>query len=125
MSANLFALKGTFAFFMWCFRERDLTEGKKRMSKARRIPAPQLVSMVTDTRERTFELVKDLFCVLPFPGFVVDSPYKEYSGPWFGYRKVSKGGSWASRSRLACNTDHNFFLPYRCDLFAGFRTCAV
>ncbi len=61
----------------------------------------------------------------PFPGFIVDSPYKEYSAPWFGYRKVSKGGSWASRSRLARNTYRNFFLPYRRDLFAGFRTCGV
>ena len=61
----------------------------------------------------------------PFPGFVVDSPYKEYSAPWFGYRKVLKGGSWATRSRLAYNTYRNFFQPYRRDIFAGFRTCAI
>lgn len=61
----------------------------------------------------------------PFPGFIVDSPYKEYSAPWFGYRKVLRGGAWATRSRLACNTYRNFFLPYRCDIFAGFRTCAI
>lgn len=60
----------------------------------------------------------------PFPGYVVDTPYREYSAPWFGYRKVLKGGSWASRSRLANNTYRNFFQPYRRDIFAGFRTCA-
>ena len=61
----------------------------------------------------------------PFPGYIVDFPYKEYSAPWFGYRKVLKGGTWATRSRLACNTYRNFFQPYRCDVFAGFRTCAI
>ncbi len=61
----------------------------------------------------------------PFPGYIVDSPYKEYSAPWFGYRKVLKGGAWATRSRLACNSYRNFFQPYRRDVFAGFRTCAI
>ena len=61
----------------------------------------------------------------PFPGFLVDYPYKEYSAPWFGYRKVLKGGSWATRSRLACNKYRNFFTADRNDIFAGFRTCAL
>ncbi|MBI3918775.1 MAG: ergothioneine biosynthesis protein EgtB [Betaproteobacteria bacterium] len=61
----------------------------------------------------------------PFPGYVVDTPYREYSAPWFGYRKVLKGGAWATRSRLANNTYRNFFQPYRRDIFAGFRTCAL
>lgn len=60
----------------------------------------------------------------PFPGYMVDYPYKEYSAPWFGYRKVLRGGCWATRSRLIRNTYRNFFLPYRRDIFAGFRTCA-
>ncbi|MCP3958489.1 MAG: ergothioneine biosynthesis protein EgtB, partial [bacterium] len=60
----------------------------------------------------------------PFPGYVVDFPYREYSAPWFGYRKVLKGGSWATRSSLAYNTYRNFFPPHRRDIFAGFRTCA-
>ncbi len=60
----------------------------------------------------------------PFPGYVVDEPYREYSAPWFGYRKVLKGGAWATRSRFAWNTLRNFFQPYRRDIFAGFRTCA-
>ncbi|MFQ5600873.1 MAG: selenoneine synthase SenA [Candidatus Krumholzibacteriia bacterium] len=61
----------------------------------------------------------------PFPGYVVDSPYREYSAPWFGSRKVLKGGAWATRSRLVSNTFRNFFQPHRRDVFAGFRTCAL
>lgn len=60
----------------------------------------------------------------PFPGYLVDYPYREYSAPWFGYRKVLKGGAWATRARLAYNTYRNFFPPARHDVFAGFRTCA-
>ncbi|MBI4612032.1 MAG: ergothioneine biosynthesis protein EgtB [Planctomycetes bacterium] len=59
----------------------------------------------------------------PFPGFA-PGPYAEYSEPWFGTRKVLRGGSWATRSRLLRNTWRNFFTPDRRDLFAGFRTCA-
>lgn len=61
----------------------------------------------------------------PFPGYTVDYPYREYSAPWFGYRKVLKGGAWATRSRLAYNTYRNFFPPARTDVLAGFRTCAI
>jgi iron(II)-dependent oxidoreductase len=59
----------------------------------------------------------------PYPGFVVD-PYKEYSKPFFGTRKVLRGGSWAIPSRLIRNTWRNFFAPDRGDIVAGFRTCA-
>ncbi len=61
----------------------------------------------------------------PFSGYIVDWPYREYSALWFGTRKVLKGGAWTTRSRLACNTYRNFFEPFRRDVFAGFRTCAI
>ncbi|MBF0277852.1 MAG: ergothioneine biosynthesis protein EgtB [SAR324 cluster bacterium] len=61
----------------------------------------------------------------PFPGYIVDFPYVEYSAPWFGYPKVLKGGAWPTRSRLACNSYRNFFPPHRNDIFSGFRTCAL
>jgi iron(II)-dependent oxidoreductase len=61
----------------------------------------------------------------PFPGYTIDFPYKEYSAPWFGYRKVLKGGSWATRPRFAYTTQRNFFPPHRTDVYAGFRTCAL
>jgi len=60
----------------------------------------------------------------PYPGFSPD-PYKDYSLPWFGSRKVLRGGAWATRSRLLWNTWRNFFPPDRNDIIAGFRTCAL
>ncbi len=59
----------------------------------------------------------------PYPGFTRD-PYKEYSEPWFGDRKVLRGGCWATRSHLIRNTWRNFFTPERRDVLAGLRTCA-
>ncbi|HKK14317.1 MAG TPA: selenoneine synthase SenA [Gammaproteobacteria bacterium] len=59
----------------------------------------------------------------PYPGFAPD-PYEDYSQPWFGSRKVLRGGAWATRSRLLWNTWRNFFPPDRNDVIAGFRTCA-
>lgn len=61
---------------------------------------------------------------LPFPGFSVD-PYDDYSKPWFGTRKVLRGGAWATRSRMISNTYRNFFTPDRRDTICGFRTCAI
>ena len=58
----------------------------------------------------------------PFPGFAPD-PYKDYSQPWFGSRKVLRGGCWATSARIALPTYRNFFPPDRNDIFAGFRTC--
>ena len=60
----------------------------------------------------------------PYPGFTPD-PYKEYSEPCFGSRKVLRGGCWATRSRLLRNTWRNYYTPDRRDVFAGFRTCAL
>ncbi len=60
---------------------------------------------------------------LPYPGFDPD-PYKEYSEPWFGDRKVLRGGCWATRSRLVYNCYRNYYTPDRRDVWAGFRTCA-
>ena len=61
---------------------------------------------------------------VPYPGFSADA-YKEYSQPWFGTRKVLRGGSWATRSRFVTPLYRNFFTPERRDIFAGFRTCRL
>ncbi len=61
---------------------------------------------------------------LPFGGFSAD-PYKDYSQPWFGTRKVLRGGCWATSARIARPAYRNFFTPDRSDVFAGFRTCAL
>ena len=60
----------------------------------------------------------------PYPGFSAD-PYKDYSRPWFYDHKVSRGGSWATRDRLAWNIWRNYATPNRRDLHYGFRTCAA
>jgi len=58
-----------------------------------------------------------------YPGFR-HGPYREYSEVFFGdtYR-VLRGGSWATRPRVARTTFRNWDLPYRRQIFAGFR-CA-
>ena len=61
---------------------------------------------------------------LPYPGFTAD-PYREYSEPWFGTRKVMRGGCWATRSRLIRSNYRNFQTPDRRDILVGFRTCAA
>ncbi len=60
----------------------------------------------------------------PYPGFRAD-PYRDYSQPWFHTHAVLRGGSFATRARLIHNRFRNFYLPERCDIFAGFRTCAL
>jgi iron(II)-dependent oxidoreductase len=60
----------------------------------------------------------------PYPGFAAD-PYRDYSQPWFHSHYVLRGGSFATRSRIAHNRFRNFYLPHRRDIFAGFRTCPV
>ncbi len=60
----------------------------------------------------------------PYPGFE-PGPYGDYSQPWFHSHYVLRGGSSATRHRIATNRYRNFYLPERSDMFAGFRTCAV
>jgi ergothioneine biosynthesis protein EgtB len=60
----------------------------------------------------------------PFAGFSAD-PYVDYSRPWFGTRKVLRGGCWATSARIARPAYRNFFTADRNDVFAGFRTCAL
>lgn len=60
---------------------------------------------------------------LPFPGFA-PHPYRDYSKPWFGTRRVLKGACPATAQTLAHPRYRNFFEPHRSDVFAGFRSCA-
>jgi iron(II)-dependent oxidoreductase len=56
-----------------------------------------------------------------YPGFVAH-PYREYSEVFFGDRyRVLRGGSWATRSRVASPTFRNWDLPYRRQIFSGVR----
>jgi iron(II)-dependent oxidoreductase len=56
-----------------------------------------------------------------YPGFVAH-PYREYSEVFFrrGYR-VLRGGSWATRTRVANDTFRNWDLPERRQIFSGVR----
>ncbi len=74
----------------------------------------QLIGNVWEWTDTTFE---------PYPNFEIDA-YAENSAPWFGTRKVLRGGSWATRNRYVRSTFRNYFTPDRRDVFAGFRTCA-
>jgi len=68
-----------------------------------------------------WEWIDDTFRA--YPGFECD-PYKEYSAPYFGGKKVLRGGAWTTRSRLIRNTWRNFYMRHRRNIFAGFRTVA-
>ena len=57
----------------------------------------------------------------PYPGFV-PHPYRDYSQPWFGSRRVLRGASPATAPVLAHARYRNFFEPHRRDIFAGFRS---
>jgi iron(II)-dependent oxidoreductase len=59
-----------------------------------------------------------------YPGFVAD-PYREYSEVFFGGGfRVLRGGSWATRARLATATFRNWDYPQRRQIFAGVRIAA-
>jgi iron(II)-dependent oxidoreductase len=60
----------------------------------------------------------------PYPGFVVDEAYPEYSRPWFGGHKTLRGGCWATTSRLIRTTWRSYYPPDRRNAWTGFRTCA-
>jgi len=59
----------------------------------------------------------------PYRGFE-PHPYRDYSLPWFGSRRVLRGASPATPDLLAHPRYRNFFEPHRCDILAGFRSCA-
>ncbi|HWF51094.1 MAG TPA: ergothioneine biosynthesis protein EgtB [Solirubrobacteraceae bacterium] len=49
-------------------------------------------------------------------------PYREYSEVFFGHEyRVLRGGSWASRARVATPTFRNWDLPQRRQIFSGLR----
>ena len=60
----------------------------------------------------------------PYPAFAPD-PYADYSAPWFGNHTVVRGGSFVTSPWLIHGRFRNFYMPHRCDVFAGFRTCAI
>ena len=59
----------------------------------------------------------------PYPGFTAH-PYRDYSEPWFGSRKVLRGACAATLPIMRNSRYRNYFTPERTDIYAGFRTCA-
>jgi ergothioneine biosynthesis protein EgtB len=57
----------------------------------------------------------------PYAGFT-PHPYRDYSAPWFGSRRVLRGACHATSPSLAHARYRNFFEPHRSDVFAGFRS---
>lgn len=60
----------------------------------------------------------------PYPGFSA-ARYRDYSEPWFHTHQVLKGGSFATHPRLKYPQYRNFYTRDRCDMFCGFRSCAI
>tara|TARA_B100000524_G_C23651745_1_gene370415 strand:+ start:1066 stop:1416 length:351 start_codon:yes stop_codon:yes gene_type:complete len=62
----------------------------------------------------------------PWPGYVMDFPYREQSAPWFGVNKVARGGCFATPDLVLRGTYRSFYHPTdRLELAVGFRTCAL
>lgn len=60
----------------------------------------------------------------PYPGFK-PHPYRDYSQPWFGSRKVLRGACQGTLDIMRYPKYRNYFTAERCDIFSGFRTCGV
>jgi ergothioneine biosynthesis protein EgtB len=60
----------------------------------------------------------------PYPGFA-PHPYRDYSLPWFGARRVLRGASVQTAASLAHPRYRNYFEPQRADIVSGFRSCAA
>ena len=61
---------------------------------------------------------------LPYEGFKAH-PYRDYSEPWFGSRKVLRGACVATLPIMQNAKYRNYFTPNRTDIYAGFRTCTL
>jgi ergothioneine biosynthesis protein EgtB len=59
--------------------------------------------------------------IYPYDGFVIDPVYREMSYPYFGFKKICRGGSWACPSYLISATYRNAQMPDNRMQFIGFR----
>jgi len=66
-----------------------------------------------------YEWTKTTF--FPFPGYVMEYPYREASAPWFGFSKVCKGGALHSGTLIARIQYRNFYPPNFNKTYVGFR----
>lgn len=69
-----------------------------------------------------WEWTADAFA--PRPDFR-PGPYTTYSAPWFHHQRELRGGAYTTHPAVHDHRYRNFFLPWRTDVFAGFRTAAA
>jgi ergothioneine biosynthesis protein EgtB len=60
----------------------------------------------------------------PYAGFEAH-PYRDYSAPWFGSRRVLRGASFMTQPRMRDPRYRNFYAPHRNDVPAGLRSCQL
>ncbi len=62
----------------------------------------------------------------PYPGYVMDFPYREQSAPHFGLSRIARGGCFATPDLVVRGEYRSFYHPTdRKELAVGFRTCAL
>ena len=59
--------------------------------------------------------------IYPYDGFCIDPVYKEFSYPFFGFKKILRGGSWAVPGILINSRYRNAQMPDCRIQFTGFR----
>ena len=63
--------------------------------------------------------------IYPYDGFKIDPIYKEMSYPYFGFKKICKGGSFATPFYLIHPKYRNAQYPDCRNQFIGFRICKI
>ena len=61
--------------------------------------------------------------IYPYDGFVIDPVYREMSYPFFGFKKICRGGAWCVPKFLATRTYRNAQMPDCYYQFITFRVC--
>lgn len=59
--------------------------------------------------------------IYPYDGFIIDPVYREMSYPFFGFKKICRGGSWATPKFLINSKYRNAQMPDNRMQFIGFR----
>jgi len=63
--------------------------------------------------------------IYPYDGFIIDPVYREMSFPFFGFKKICRGGSWAVPDFLITGKYRNAQAPTCRIQYIGFRVCKL
>ena len=61
--------------------------------------------------------------IYPYNGFIIDPVYREMSYPFFGFKRICRGGCWAVPNFLINSKYRNAQMPDCRMQFIGFRVC--